>query len=311
MSCSKTLDNKMSNKKNCVICDGEGKVSKLFLNGLPLLQCEKCRLVWRESFDIESGHYRDLEWDMSLEKLESRKRNVVHRIDTIKNFVSLDYFCDIGCGEGILLKELKMRGFKHIVGIEPNQNLAGFISHEGLTVYRGDISDAPAIIFARAIKTVSLFHVIEHLDDPLQNLQALFRALPSGGSLVIETPDFLSYSLVHSGYENQLIYPEHLFYFNRDNLIKIIKLAGFVPIATGKRDFDQYNFSLRELFFRLGILGARHKNSKIAVRERERVFTDTSLKRKNYLAKFIKRILIIAVIKMGRLDFIWLVAKKP
>jgi len=292
----------------CPIC--HNSYNSLRLNDLPMRCCLKCGLVWRENFDILINHYQLKEIDLSKEKIQSRMLNSKNRINTFKHYADLNNLCDIGTGEGVFLKALNDYGYKNIFGIEPNIKNKEFVKINNLKIINGVISDIKKIICENNIHTITMFHLIEHLCNPLESLNLIFESLNKGDKLIIETPDFEAYTIKRVNYKHKLIYSEHLFYFNQKNIRLLLEKIGFKIIATGKRDFDQNSFSIKELLFRLGLI-KKVNNSDYSKNNQIKIYAqDKSSRNIVFVKKIIRKILNNLVIGLNRLDYIWIVAEK-
>jgi SAM-dependent methyltransferase len=266
-------------------------------NGLPLLRCPLCDLAWRTSFDLPPGHYEDAAGGFSITKERLQRRNIQDRIRTLVKYISLDDTCDVGGSKGYFVEALLQKGCKNVYGVDPNREQVSAAQLRGVPMLVGSTADMANLFKERQTQNVTLFHVIEHLAEPEKNVKEIYDALPTGGHLVVETPDFGSYVLRERNYRHQLIYPEHLFYFNFQNLQAFLQKQGFKIIYAGKRDFDRYNLNVHESLFRLGW---RIKNRGSFV---ERVFY-------KLLGIFFGKILSLIVIKTGRMNFSLVIAQK-
>jgi predicted SAM-dependent methyltransferase len=78
------------------------------------------------------------------------------------------------------------------------------------------------------VDVVVMLHVIEHVPDPLQPLEAIFRVLKPGGSLVIETPryDSLMFKLMRHR-ERSVSCDGHIYFFTTNTLRELCLKAGF------------------------------------------------------------------------------------
>lgn len=113
------------------------------------------------------------------------------------------------------LKTLEKYGYKNIIGVEPSSMAVDFARKNGANVFLGKVDDIPSILENKNIHTITMFHVIEHLDNPLESLKIIFDNLKTGGNLILETPNIDAYSFKKTNFKHKLIYPEHLFYFNK------------------------------------------------------------------------------------------------
>lgn len=299
----------MKSIQTCVICGSVGN-SKIF-NGLDILVCPNCGLFWRKEFILDNNHYEDQDFGIEKDKINLRFSNAEQRIDIIKKYTNLDNLCDVGCGEGVFLTALKKLGYENSVGIEPGNMAQVFAERNDLNIKKGSIEECAPIIKKYNSKIITLFHVIEHLKDPLGALKHLNLALNKGDKLVIETPDTDSYLLKKSKYNHELIYTEHFFYFSSDNIGKILNLAGFRVVAQGRRDFDEKNMSIKDLLYRLGIDISKTKNGKQNGAQGNNLSSVSyATQNKSVVRKIIRGILLFFVRFFKRGNYMWVVAEK-
>ncbi len=306
-----SLTNKMY--KECIICGG--LPDELVLNNLAMRKCRGCGLIWRKNFDISLQHYVKKDRDLSQGKQERRFSNCQARVETFGKYINLNNLCDVGCAEGMFLKALRDFGYKNAVGIEPSASdeYAEFAKENHLNIQRGAIKDIGEIINKHNIRTVTMFHVIEHLENPLESLKIIYDNMTPGSHLVVEVPNTDAQSLKKSNYEHEhLIYPEHLFYFNEKNLKLLLEKIGFKITARGKRDFNpKVSLNISESLFRLGLWRKNiHSNEYKAMEIRSPVsFRPNNLltgKIRDVIRFILNRIIIIS----GRQDIMWMIARK-
>lgn len=94
---------------------------------------------------------------------------------------------DVGAGGGEFVFACQNRGFT-ACGIEPSEGYARFAASEyGVNVVNGFYQDDH---FPRGqFDAVTLFHVLEHLDQPVNSLGQLSEYLRPGGKLFVEVPN--------------------------------------------------------------------------------------------------------------------------
>lgn len=136
---------------------------------------------------------------------------------------------EIGAGAGFFLKEAEKAGWSG-VGTEIIDAAIDFATRQlGLDVRRGtaeelDLREPP-------FDAVVLLEVIEHLYEPRRALAAVRAALRPGGLLVLSTPNFRSLSRAMLGSDWTVLSPaEHLFYFTRRSLDRLLVEEGFSAI---------------------------------------------------------------------------------
>lgn len=244
------------------------------------------------------AHYEESDPRSSKERSAARLRNVNDRIATFFVGVPKEGICDVGTGEGTFLAALKRAGGSG-VGIEPGKRYRDEAKEQGVRIVGETIADVPRVVKEESIQTLTLFHVIEHLERPDETMQMCYQELPEGGYLILETPNISSPILKAKNYEDSLIYPEHLYYFNEDNLHQLITDQGFTVVAQGRRDFDQYHMPISESLRRLRMPEGRST----AIRKEGR-------RGMLSLREWIRAVLARRVIATGRLNYMWFVAKK-
>jgi 2-polyprenyl-3-methyl-5-hydroxy-6-metoxy-1,4-benzoquinol methylase len=294
----------------CIICD-ESHVTNVIKNDVPLLLCTKCHLLWRVTFDVADSFYEYNEVSLRQESLDRRLRNVRDRIRLLEKYISGNNFCDIGAGEGMFVRELVAKGYTNVVGIEPNTGAVHFAETKGIPVMLGTLENVPEVTKERGIHTISLFHVIEHLPDPLAALTKIYDSLQVGDHVVLETPNIHSFVFKRTHYVHPLIYPEHLYYFDTENLPQLLEKVGFKIVAKGKRGFDHYNLSIRHALFYLGIGSSPYVKKKEMdgpLREvRENNDKDSA---DPMLRRLLRKTLSALVVLLGRVDYQWVIARK-
>jgi len=93
--------------------------------------------------------------------------------------------------------------------------------------------------------TVTMFHVLEHLTNPLETLQQLRSAIRFGGQIIIEVPnarDFLLFFLESPEFKAHTYTSEyHTVLYTEETLKKLIELAGFKNVAV--EGFQRYSIN--------------------------------------------------------------------
>jgi len=97
---------------------------------------------------------------------------------------------DIGCGRGDFL-DLARRGdvAAECIGFEFGNNAAAEARRRGLTVHTGAFPDAITDAGDTPFDAITLFQVLEHVEDPMAMLDGIGGLLAPGGALVITVPD--------------------------------------------------------------------------------------------------------------------------
>ena len=150
---------------------------------------------------------------------------------------------DVGCAAGFFLATMAELGWR-TTGLEISARMVAYATGElGLPdVRRGDLLsvDLPP----RAFDVVTLWDVIEHLEDPRAHLARAREALADDGLLVLETQNVASAFARLLGRKWQHYkHEEHLFHFDPRSLGRLLEGAGFrVEHLTGRRGGKYVSF---------------------------------------------------------------------
>jgi len=132
---------------------------------------------------------------------------------------------DVGCGAGnflLLMKQFKMKCW----GIEPGNFNKAFSNKHQLNITKGTLKETnfPNNFF----DIITINHVLEHVNNPSEDLKELYRILKPNGYLIIGVPQ--SNSLNHKIFKEywvQLDIPRHLFTFSTKNIKIHSEKIGF------------------------------------------------------------------------------------
>ena len=148
------------------------------------------------------------------------------RLNQFRNFIKNKIVLDFGCGNGDFLYK-SQNILKKGIGIDP-----GFAGKKH--------SDNKKINFLKKINQINdldfkfdsifLFHVFEHLVNPIEVLTQLQLKLKKNGNLIIEVPhanNLLLKKLKIKSFINFTLWSEHLILHTKKSLKCFLKKAGF------------------------------------------------------------------------------------
>ncbi|MDQ6642894.1 MAG: class I SAM-dependent methyltransferase [Chloroflexota bacterium] len=150
---------------------------------------------------------------------------------------------DIGCGRGLLLDRLRKRGWDP-VGTELSETSAS---------YARDVLHLPVITkpFEEIgfkdgeFDLVILWHVLEHIHQPLPMLKEIGRILKPGGTLLVAVPNFGSWEakMGRKGWFH-LDVPRHLTHFTPRTLRRALNEVDMTISGTNffSSEYDFYSF---------------------------------------------------------------------
>jgi len=303
----------MSNKP-CPVC--KGLTVPFFEGSGDLLECAKCHIVFdsRVSYDRDFYEHRRAS-SIDTAKIDARRRNVRQRISLIKKLLHEDIsLLDIGCGEGLLLREV-MDHVSEAKGLEPTLFYADYArSNFNLDVRKGLIEDVD--FPDGAFSVITMFHVLEHVDDPIASLKKAGRWLKTDGHLVIEVPNIKSPTARYKGPDWEMIIPEHRFQFCEESLRYVLDRAGFRLVSTRARDFDQYRTGIGKNLRKLG-LGTKKCRTEalpagytVCAPAAPPGTTSASKRIRRFVQLPLKALLGWLVMKLNRSDYLFAIARK-
>jgi len=164
-----------------------------------VVECKNCRLIRlepRPSLQELARYYPDEYWYApqadAASQLEEAYRRFVLRdhvnfvMRAVQESGEKGLLVDVGCGGGLLLRMLRARGLP-VLGLETSLPAATSAwKRNGVAVVCGDLSKSP--IERGTCAAVTMFHVLEHLHDPVSYLRSARDLLVPGGRLVVQVP---------------------------------------------------------------------------------------------------------------------------
>jgi 2-polyprenyl-3-methyl-5-hydroxy-6-metoxy-1,4-benzoquinol methylase len=151
---------------------------------------------------------------------------------------------DIGCGNGEFLEKMRILGYE-VTGIDPypiavkqTQKKIGETN-----VYQGYIKDLNQI--PKSFDAITMWHVLEHVDNPIEDLKTIHDKLNPNGNLIFEVPNANSFSfkLFENNYCWNMV-PEHINYFTPKSLEVALQNTEFEKIKIYTPPRALLNFTL-------------------------------------------------------------------
>lgn len=175
--------------------------------------------------DINVGKAIDLKRLAENAKVDNNRR-----ADLIQEkFPGKESILDVGSGYGFFLEEMKKRGFD-VAGVEISEerrNLSRQITD--CEIYSIDLTKT--IEGLRKYSIITLFHVIEHLIEPVKFCQSVYGILEDDGVFILELPNAEELMVdACLAYRKWYWKRAHLSYFNSQDISSILNQAGFSKV---------------------------------------------------------------------------------
>lgn len=187
-------------RKPCAICQDSEAAPLYVLDGLRVVRCRRCGLEYVDenmgSSEIErmydTGDYHQDHFSFYFPGLEQRL--VDDYLEDVRRVEAMlperPRVLDVGCADGLFLARLPERFEKHGVDISRPAVEKGITQH-GLDLVCGDLLDPAATdLFEEAtFDLVTLWAILEHLQDPRGAVKRVARLVKQGGLVMIRVPN--------------------------------------------------------------------------------------------------------------------------
>lgn len=216
----------------CFLCGGEK--SEIIHKGtrggdkhIDVLQCASCGLVRLSEVmdDVEQFYQasgmRDQLVDTPAHTRITTRMDDERRFRFTENMIEGKDVLDFGCGDGgYLIRARKVA--RHVQGIELEKAMRDGLQEEGL-------SCCASLAEVGQFDVITLFHVLEHLDAPLDYLEKIRQHLTPDGMILIEVPNAEDalLSLYHSeAFADFTYWHCHVYLYNNMTLRRLAEKAG-------------------------------------------------------------------------------------
>jgi 2-polyprenyl-3-methyl-5-hydroxy-6-metoxy-1,4-benzoquinol methylase len=135
---------------------------------------------------------------------------------------------DHGCGTGTWLDLLRRSGVNwELIGTEISRTQVEKLTEMGIAGHVCDDTTVAQHVEPGSVGVIHLFHVIEHLPDPIGGLARLAELLKPGGAIFGQTPNIASWDCKLFGrFWSQWHVPRHLVMYTKDQLRRHAEAAG-------------------------------------------------------------------------------------
>jgi len=230
---------------NCNLCGSNDGHLLVVEDGFKFVKCMNCGLIYenpRPTPDELNKHYEEeyLNPEIKVGGVDNityvqTNRGALYRreLEYIARIFPKGKLLDVGSGFGIFLRIAKEYGFD-VMGVEPSKrdpNLA--MSKYGLKIFTGTLEEAD--FPDEHFDVVTMFDVLEHVDDPGQVLKEIHRILRKGGLLYLQVPNggylYPKYRFFRKiGIKRGYFDPKHLTYFSPKTIKAMCEKNGFFDI---------------------------------------------------------------------------------
>ena len=226
--------------RHCPVCESSLCRPFAVRDGFSIVACRECGVryldpqptvaeldaLYGEQY-FAHGETGDPGYDRYVDEIDNIRRTFDDRLCHLPAPKPGDRLLDLGAAIGVFVERARRAGWE-AEGLDPSAWACRYAADVlGQPVRQGTIETAaPA---HDQYDAVTMWEVIEHLPDPRGTLRAVGATLKPGGLLALSTPDAGSRvaRLLGGRWPGWTKVPEHLTFFDRQTLGRLLREAGF------------------------------------------------------------------------------------
>lgn len=246
-----------SRHRACVVCAGATEIAPYCtVDALAYVQCRQCGLVYVDRLATDEAMrgaytggvirklrrrlmapFRKLHHHKHFEQSMERARRIyAFASSCVSGNGGNVRFLDIGCNRGYLLAAAIERGAR-VFGIElVREIMLPFLNtYPALRdrIYSEKLSQVAPRLQSGSFGLITAIDVVEHFENPAEDMRTIHRLLKDGGVAVLQTPDAGCEQAKVTGSAWGALKPlEHLHLFNRENFVMFARTIGFHTAET-------------------------------------------------------------------------------
>ncbi len=247
-------------KNQCPWCESEKAQINLWLKDefltkedFHICECLNCGLLYtmpRPNSEKIGEYYKSDEYYSHQENKKGfipkvyervKKNNLKHKYKLTTEGIRQGKLLDIGCGVGDFLHTAETHGWD-CIGVEPSEE-AKIIAKQRTKAQIIESKELESIP-NQTFDIITMWHVLEHVENLKWQVEQLERLIKPTGRIVIAIPNYKSYDGQYYK-EKWAAYdvPRHLNHFDRTIITKIFKTKGLILTKTDKLKWDAYYIS--------------------------------------------------------------------
>jgi 2-polyprenyl-3-methyl-5-hydroxy-6-metoxy-1,4-benzoquinol methylase len=242
-----------------------------------VLRCNRSGVIFLSTSEHIENHYYLEKKGTSYWSSESREQGIKEtyeddnrRFNQFRHIISNKHYLDVGSGMGGILDLVKPHA-EETAAVEPQSEIRELLIKTGYTVYESILS----IPETKKYDVVSMFHVLEHLTNPLETLKEIHSKMSDGGKIIIEVPHARD-ALIHlyniEAFKKLTFWSEHLILHTRESISIFLQEAGFKNISV--KGFQHYPLANHLLWLQKGEPGGQNKFYQLRNHELDKAYAN-------------------------------------
>lgn len=231
--------------KSCLVCLSNNLLALKGYEKHNLVKCAKCGLVFMKQIPTneELNKYYSVysySTEQPISLITIKRYNTL--LDEFEKFRETNNLLDVGCGQGFFLDEAKKRGW-NVFGTEFSPAAVAICKKKNIETIQGKLNPKD---FSIKFDVITSFEIIEHINTPIDEIIKIHQLLRTSGLFYCTTPNWNSIARKYlKANHYDINYPEHLIYFTKTTLKKLLKLNGFYQIKFSSTGFSPNIFFLK------------------------------------------------------------------
>lgn len=248
--------------KKCKLCGEIRSKLKYQVDGFDLVQCANCGLIslrnplsLADEHDLYDDYYKisfsqDYHRNSAEPGLKTLWEINEQRVQMIKTIMTGRKLLDVGSGQGFFLYHAQQHGFS-VTGIDVSSRAIEFCKQAfRINVQLQNINQD--FHLDEKFEIITMWHILEHVSDPLVFLKQIRRLLSPQGRLIIEVPNINSLKFRLASPQHRWVggnHPRHhKYFFSWKTLRHFLKKAGYDSVEKINLNYDLSKHSLPKRF---------------------------------------------------------------
>jgi 2-polyprenyl-3-methyl-5-hydroxy-6-metoxy-1,4-benzoquinol methylase len=216
---------------NCLVCNSKSLKPLVGYQKHYLTKCNNCDFVFCSkvpTVEELNDYYKVYAYSGELNISPVTIKSYHTLLDEFEKYRKTNRIIDVGCGAGYFLEEAKKRGWE-VYGTEYSDKAVEVCLAKGIDIKKGKLSAREFDGFE--FDVITSFEVLEHINNPNEEIEEFNKLLRKGGLFYCTTPNFNCLLRYYFKSDYSIItYPEHLSYYTKSTLKRVLNQHGFKTI---------------------------------------------------------------------------------